>query len=258
MDTDNNIDNATLSHSDDLLSKNNSIQLTDIPLPNEWVLYLYDKQLFKKMANRPNYQAKPHKELCRIKTVNDLIYILQLMMIKSKPKLKIDFTNNNKINLDCNDYIIMRKDIEPIWEDPKNSNGGIFTIKMKHSKGYDTWSLFVMYMLGETLSYEMDNINGITVSYISDAYNFNNPNSANNNSYTYIKIWDAKPDRNRNEFINILPLDLVDKIKGESLMYTPNNKKNDFNKKSIINKLTNNHNTKDNGGFKKYGRNYRH
>ena len=48
MDTNNNIDNATLSHSDDLLSKNNSIQLTDIPLPNEWVLYLYDKQLFKK------------------------------------------------------------------------------------------------------------------------------------------------------------------------------------------------------------------
>ena len=39
-----------------------------------------------------------------------------------------------------NDYIIMRKGIEPIWEDPKNSNGGTFTVKMAHSKGYDVWS----------------------------------------------------------------------------------------------------------------------
>jgi hypothetical protein len=229
------------------------IPITNIHLPNQWVLYLYDKALFKKIANRPNFQAKPHKELCTISTVNDLIYILQLMAIKMETKSRIDFMNSNKINLDANDYIIMRKGIEPIWEDPKNLNGGTFSIKMNHAKGYDVWALFMMYMLGETMTHEMNNINGITVSYISDAFNFNN-NNANtngNNSYTYIKIWDAKPERTRDQFVSILPADLLAKINGESIMYIPNNKKKNYGQEDIISKLTNNQkNTyRDRGGF---------
>ena len=111
---------------DNVASKNtsntipNDYPLTHINLPNQWVLYLYDKQLFKKMANRPGFNAKPHKEICTITTINDLIYILQLLEVKSNQ------LSSTKINLDANDYIIMRKGIEPIWEDPKNSNGGTF------------------------------------------------------------------------------------------------------------------------------------
>ena len=234
----------------------NDYPLTHINLPNQWVLYLYDKQLFKKMANRPNFQAKPHREICTITTVNDLIYILQLMEIKCEPNLKTKPAGSNIINLDANDYIIMRKGIEPIWEDPKNSNGGTFTIKMAHTKGYDVWSTFIMYMLGETMTYEMHNINGITVSYISDVNSFHNPTNSTNNSYTYIKIWDAKSDRTRDQFVNILPVDLLEKIKNESLMYSQNNKKKDFNEKNIINKLNSNkHNSygrRDRGGFVNY------
>ncbi|AVL94704.1 initiation factor 4E [Moumouvirus australiensis] len=214
------------------------IPLTDIKLPNEWVLYLYDKQLFKKIANRANFQAKPHRALCTISTVNDLIYILKLMNCENTNKSKVPTGNEKKINLDVNDYIIMRKGIEPIWEDPRNSNGGTFTVKMNHSKGYEVWSLFVMYILGETLNdYDMDNINGITVSYISDAYNFNTATKQNINSFTYIKIWDGKSNRTRDEFINILPVQILDKIKHESIMYSQNNKKKDFNEQNIISKL---------------------
>lgn len=233
--------------------------LTNINLPNQWVLYLYDKALFKKIANQPKFQAKPHKEICTISTVNDLMYILQLLEVKIESKLKIEFMNNNKINLDANDYIIMRKGIEPIWEDPRNSNGGTFTIKMNHTKGYDVWSTFVMYMLGETLTYDMSNINGITVSYISDAYNFSNNNPNNNNSYTYIKIWDAKSDRTRDQFVSILPIDLMNKIKDESLLYTPNNKKKHYGQEDIISKLTSNKKNyngggNDRGGFSNYSK----
>lgn len=251
MDQLTNISDNEVSSSD-IIQNSQNIPLTNINLPNEWVLYLYDKQLFKKMANRPNFQAKPHKEVCAIKTVNDLMYVLQLMEAKAETKLKIDHVNNHKLNLDMNDYIIMRKGIEPIWEDPKNSNGGTFTIKMTHSRGYDVWSMFVMYMLGETLSYDMENINGITVSYISDQYNFHNPAITSNNSYTYIKIWDGKTDRTRDQFVNILPVEILDKIRNESLRYDQNNKKKDFNEKSIINKLNNqksNYGGRDRGGF---------
>ena len=229
--------------------------LTNIKLPNQWVLYLYDKQLFKKMANRENFQAKPHREVCTITTVNDLMYILQLMAVK----VKLGPVNSNKINLDANDYIIMRKGIEPIWEDPKNSNGGTFTIKMNHLKGYEVWSTFVMYMLGETMTYDMQNINGITVSYISDANNFHNPPSTSNNSYTYIKIWDGKPDRTREQFINTLPIDLLEKVKNESLMYSRNNQKKDYGEEKIMSKLTSKRHGHrgggyNRGGFANYGR----
>ena len=205
------------------------------------------------MANKTNFQARPHKALYTITTVNDLVYILKLMAVKNKPKVKYDLINNNKINLDTNDYIIMRKGIEPIWEDPKNSNGGTFTIKLNHVKGYELWSLFVMYMLGETMTNEMHNINGITVSYIADSYNFTSSNS--NSCYTYIKIWDAKPGRTKEQFIKILPSDLYDKIKTESLMYSQNNTKKDFNEKTIIAKLQNSEKSnKNKGGFKSQGR----
>jgi len=232
--------------------------LSKILLPNKWVLYLYDKQLFKKMANRTNFQAKPYKELCTISTVNDLIYILKLMEVriendKNHPHYK-------KLNLDTNDYIIMRHGIEPIWEDPKNSNGGTFTVKMRHTIGYDTWATFLMYMLGETMSPDMETINGITVSYISDNTNhFRESKIPDNMDYTYIKIWDGKLNRTKEEFISILPDVILDKIKNESMMYSQNNTKKDFGEKTIVEKLNNNRRDQGNkyqrGGFMSRGRN---
>ncbi len=260
------------------LSDLTSIKLDEYPLdkiylPNKWTLYLYDKQLFKKLVNKDNFKEKPHKEICTIQTVADLLYILRIMKAKAEPKVKIASVNTDIINLDTNDYIIMRKGIEPIWEDPKNSNGGTYTIKMAHSKGYDVWNTFVMYMLGETMTYEMHNINGITVSYISDGNSqrpFGNgtiPNSryiGSNNSYTYIKIWDGKQNRSVNDFEKILPTDLFDKIKAESRMYSLNNTKKDFNEKNIINKLSSQrgYSKENSGGFKNtkvgYSRNTRY
>jgi hypothetical protein len=175
------------------------------------------------MANHRDVQEKPYKEVCTISTVNDLLYILELMEARLDTRAGLV---NDRINLDANDYIIMRKGIEPIWEDPRNRDGGTFTIKMDHSKGYAVWSRFVMYMLGETLTDEMEYINGISVSYISDQ-----------GGYTYIKIWDAKPDRTREQFVNILPQNILSMIMNESVMYSKNSAKKDFNNTGIISKL---------------------
>lgn len=224
------------------------ISLQNIILPNEWVLYLYDKLLFKKIANKENFSAKPHKELYTIKTVNDLVFIIHLMNEKNDPSIKSD---NNKIfkkNLDAGDFIIMRKGIEPIWEDPKNSNGGTFTVKMIHSKGYDVWSHFIMYMLGETLTLNMSDINGITVSYISEQNTLSN---TGNQSFTYIKIWDSCSNRTRDQFVNLLPKDLLIKLSGEDMRYSKNNTKKDYNQTKIINKLHSN-SRREKGGFSNF------
>lgn len=237
-----------------------NIDLTDISLPHPWVLYLYDKNAFKKMANKTGFQSKPYKEIYTLTTVNDLIYILQVMECKLDQKVK----DSNKINLDANDYIIMRKGIEPIWEDIKNSNGGTFTVIMNHAKGYDIWSTFIMYIIGETLTCDMENINGITVSYISTTTNLHSTTSpkssalAQSGNSTFIKIWDGRSDRNSIEdFIKILPVNLFEKIKNESLRYYKNNTKNDFNKKLIVDKLNNSNYPRHNrGGFSNYRKRY--
>ncbi|MEM0354187.1 MAG: eukaryotic translation initiation factor 4E [Thermoplasmata archaeon] len=245
METSSVLENNLLESNMEVIQSSPDYPLTHINLPNPWVFYLYDKQAFKKIASCTNFQSKPYKEICTITTVNDLIYILQLMEIKNESKFKFGLMNDNLINLDANDYIIMRKGIEPIWEDPKNCNGGTFSIKMDHSKGYSVWSTFVMYMLGETLTEEMQYINGISVSYIFDETFFHQNLSMGQGGrcYTYIKIWDAKPNRTRDQFVNILPMDLLNLIKNESLMYIQNNKKKDFNEKNIINKLRNTQNS---------------
>jgi hypothetical protein len=235
--------------SDILNVRPDGVDLSDIALPNQWVLYIYDKQLFKKMTNHPEFKAKPHKEICKIKTLNDILFIFQLMEVEINPKTT---ESCKKINLDMNNYIIMRDGIEPIWEDPKNSNGGTFSVKLPYSKGYDIWTKFIAYMVGETLTHDMPQINGITVSCISDS-NYNQPlNNSPSNNFTYIKVWDGKSDRTRDQFMSILPFEIHEAIKNESITYSANNKKKDFGERNIVDKLNHNkyNNTREKGSFK--------
>lgn len=252
---------ATLSSQDNIILISDesqivpdNIPLTDLLLPDQWVLYLYDKLLFKKVANKKEIQSKkPFEALCTITTVNDLVYLLQLMKVKvpathsannnprnKQPNNKSGPTNmTEKINLDMNDYIIMRKGIEPIWEDPRNKNGGTLSIQIDHARGYDIWSTFIIGMLGESLTENMNTINGISVSYISNMANINTSNLENKNSCTYIKIWDGKQGRNREGFLSILPEEIISKIKNDSIRYACNNQKNDYDEGNIYAKFNN-------------------
>lgn len=233
-----------------------TIPMTNITLPNQWVLYLYDKALCKKMTNRPNFQAKSHREICTISTVNDLMYVIHLMESKLEDK-----PGSTKINLDANDYIFMRRGIEPLWEDVKNANGGTFTIKMDHEKGYHTWLTFMLYMMGETMTYDMNSINGLTISYISDSFGSKYINSTANNvsSYTYIKIWDADPNRDVDKFFAILPNVLKAQIKDESLQYSSHKKKKHFGHENIVKTINDPRSNRrggsqNRGGFSNYKR----
>lgn len=230
------------------MSISNEITLSTL-LPNEWVLYIYDKQLFKKIVNRPNFNIKPYTEVCTLKTVNDLLFVLKVMKEPSCGTLSIikNSFKDDRLNIDMNDYIIMRKGIEPIWEDPRNSNGGTFTIKMSHSKGYNVWSKFVLYMVGETMSCDMDKINGISVSYIADSSNYK---GGSTNNCSFIKIWDGQENRTLDGFKSILPVDLLTLIRTESLLYSHNNKKKDFNKEKMGNFRGNTYNKNSRGGFR--------
>lgn len=230
-----------------------TVPLAEIALPNNWVLYLYNKQTYKKLANNKNCNDIPHRDVYKVETLNDVIHILQLMEVK----IPMGAANNelgNKINLDCHDYIIMRKGIPPVWEDAKNKDGGAFTLKVAHRKGYKLWSTFAMHMLGETLmsdAEDMAYINGLTVSFI--------PGPNEESCHTYLKLWDGRPDRAENakeDFMSVLPSTLLKEIEDESIMYSFHNKKKDFNQQHILSSLNRPRNSFRQGGFKSSNRQY--
>jgi hypothetical protein len=62
---------------------------------------------------------------------------------------------------------VMRKGIAPMWEDPKNRNGGCFSYKVNNKFVPEVWKSLFYALCGETLSTEPKYnklINGITIS----------------------------------------------------------------------------------------------
>lgn len=61
----------------------------------------------------------------------------------------------------------MRSGITPMWEDPKNRNGGCFSFKVTNKQVFEVWKALFYAMCGETLCVNKQHnkmINGITVS----------------------------------------------------------------------------------------------
>ena len=62
---------------------------------------------------------------------------------------------------------IMRKNINPTWEDKHNKNGGCFSYKISNKLVPEIWKKVSYALVGETLSTDktfLNNINGITIS----------------------------------------------------------------------------------------------
>lgn len=60
---------------------------------------------------------------------------------------------------------LMRKGINPMWEDPKNKNGGCFSYKLKNNQVHDVWKHVSYMLMGGTLSQtSKSTINGVTIS----------------------------------------------------------------------------------------------
>ena len=73
---------------------------------------------------------------------------------------------------------IMKDNILPIWEDPKNRNGGCFSYKISNKIVYEVWCNLTYLLLGESLSSNETCVSSITGITISPKKNF-----------CIIKIW---------------------------------------------------------------------
>ena len=69
---------------------------------------------------------------------------------------------------------LMRNNIQPIWEDPKNRGGGCFSYKINNKIIISCWKNLSYVLLGETLTKPQLSayINGITISPIIYKFTF--------------------------------------------------------------------------------------
>ncbi len=85
---------------------------------------------------------------------------------------------------------IMRNGIHPLWEDPKNRQGGCFSLKISNKNVCEVWKKIMYSTVGETISKSKKlYINGCTIS----------PKK----NFCIIKIWTSNCDEQNSEKLNI-------------------------------------------------------
>ena len=80
--------------------------------------------------------------------------------------LAVSETLPEKLIYNCM-LFLMRKGIQPMWEDPKNRNGGCFSYKVNNKTVASVWRKLSYALVGEVLTEDKklrNNINGITIS----------------------------------------------------------------------------------------------
>jgi hypothetical protein len=67
---------------------------------------------------------------------------------------------------------VMRDGVKPIWEDPKNRNGGCFSYKVSNKNVYKVWKDLTYVVMGSTISKNINFVNCVTGITISPKKNF--------------------------------------------------------------------------------------
>ena len=111
---------------------------------DKWALYGH-------LPHDTDWTFKSYKQIAQICSVEHMIAIYD--------KLPEALVNNCML-------FLMRGNIKPIWEDPKNISGGCFSYKVHVNNVYNVWKRLSYALAGETLSTDIPFkvINGITIS----------------------------------------------------------------------------------------------
>jgi hypothetical protein len=114
---------------------------------------IYDKwTLWGHLPHDVDWTLKSYKQIMTLETVEQTIALYETLPEK--------MINNCML-------FLMRKDINPMWEDPKNVKGGCFSYKINNKSVASVWKNLSYTLVGETLTEEKNiraNINGITIS----------------------------------------------------------------------------------------------
>lgn len=116
-------------------------------------LLLYDKWTFwAHLPHDTDWSLKSYRNIMTISSVEEMVSLYNVLP--------------DKMIKNCM-LFLMRKGINPIWEDEQNKTGGCFSYKISNKNVCKVWKLASYNLVGETLSSDKDvckNINGITIS----------------------------------------------------------------------------------------------
>ena len=118
---------------------------TTNPLFDNWVLCAH-------LPHDTDSSLNSYKKIMEIKSVEAMLALYQAVP--------------EKLVKNCM-LFLMRGDISPTWEDPKNRDGGCFSFKVTNKVVHNVWKHLSYILVGETLSNDpklLANINGITIS----------------------------------------------------------------------------------------------
>ena len=134
-------------------TSNDTITTTSIPflpLSKKWNLWAH-------LPHDTDWSTSSYKKIYTFTTVEETIAITETL---PDPLIK-----------NCM-LFIMQDGIVPMWEDPKNRNGGCFSYKVSNKNVCDVWRELTYVLVGESVSSNAQFVNCITGITISPKKNF--------------------------------------------------------------------------------------
>ena len=154
------------------INKSSSEQESQHLLSDKWVLWAH-------LPHDTDWILKSYINIVEFDTVEKVIAVINTIpptMIKN-----------------CM-LFVMKKGINPTWEDPKNCKGGCFSFKIMNKQVCQVWNDLLKVVTGNTISIDktfVKNVNGITIS----------PKKA----FCIMKIWMSGTDKQNPKVI--IPID---------------------------------------------------
>lgn len=126
-------------------NSNSSHHSSPHSLSDTWILWAH-------LPHDTDWSIKSYTKIFEFNTLEQAVTITEML----PPKLIINCM-----------LFLMRKGINPIWEDERNRNGGCFSYKIINKDVPGAWKQMSYLLVGETMSDNINilsHINGITIS----------------------------------------------------------------------------------------------
>ena len=164
--TDENASAAAAADDTNDIENTTNIESEDKLLNDTWILWYHD-------PNDLNWDISSYKIVSTMTTIRDFWNTYEFM--------KNNIIENSML-------FIMRKGILPLWEDPKNVNGGCWSFKISKGDIKKYWTELSIFLLGENITKKEKLINGLSIS----------PKK----TFCIIKIWNCDKSKNDKTLIN--------------------------------------------------------
>ena len=139
-------------------------------LNRKWILWSH-------LPQNPDWTISSYNQICSLNTLEDVVSILNIIPDTLLTSCMLFF---------------MRDGVTPMWEDPKNKDGGCFKYRIINKHVPQTLKHMIYTLVGETLSTNklfLQNITGITIS----------PKK----KFCILKVWTSNCDFQNSDIINI-------------------------------------------------------